>query len=354
MACFQEKGGEEMKQPGFFDLSDRYEQISRMKDPLEKLNEVIDWKVFLPLLNRALEKQRKSAAGRKPYNRLLMFKILILQSLYNLSDHQVEYQIRDRLSFMRFLGLQFEDCVPDEKTLWSFREVLVESNMLEKIFNRFNRYLNEKGFGAESGTLIDASIVEVPKQRNSRDDNHKIKDGKIPESFQKNSNRLRQKDVDARWVKKLGENYYGYKNHVNVDAKHKLIRAYEVSAASKGDIHHLKSLLKKAPQKDKRVWADSAYYSQEMERDLSRLGYESRVIHRYRSHQPEWSRKDRENKRRAKIRKRVEHVFGLMENSLGGKFIRTIGLLRAKAKIGLMNLVHNCCRYEQLCRLGST
>ncbi len=84
------------------------------------------------------------------------------------------------------------------------------------------------------------------------------------------------------------------------------------------------------------------------------LGYESRLIQRYRSHQPEWSRKDRENKRRAKIRKRVEHIFGFMENAMGGKFIRTIGLLRAQAKIGLMNLVYNTCRFEPLRRLGAT
>src|SRR5579863_2749413 len=103
---------------GFFDLSTRYEQLSRQGDPLERLNAVVDWKIFLSQINYAFDKTRKSPAGRKPFNRLMMFKIIVLQGLYNLSDAQAEFQIKDRLSFMRFLGLQLGDDVPDEKTIW--------------------------------------------------------------------------------------------------------------------------------------------------------------------------------------------------------------------------------------------
>lgn len=342
-----------MNQPGFFDLSDRYEQLSRDGDPLVKLNEIMDWKIFLPLISRAFDKRRKSATGRKPYNRLLMFKIMVLQSLYNLSDHQTEFQIRDRLSFMRFLNLNLEDKIPDEKTLWSFREVLVQGKVIEKLFDRFERFLEKNGWGAQAGTIIDASIVEVPKQRNNREDNKTIKAGKIPENFTKDENKLRQKDVDARWAIKRGKTYYGYKNHTNVDAKNKLIRAFEVTSAPTSDINCFELLLRDN-QKDKKIWADAAYHSEDIEELLKDLGYESRIIRSYGSHHPRGSYWDRENSRRAKIRKRIEHVYGFMQNSMKGKFIRTVGMARAKTKIGMMNLVYNFCRFEQLCRIGAS
>ena len=102
-----------MSQPGFFDLDNRYESISKLGDPLEVLDQAIPWETFRPVLSKALRKFKKSNAGRKPYDSVFMFKILVLQSLYNLSDDQTEFQIRDRLSFMRFLGLDFEGKVPD-------------------------------------------------------------------------------------------------------------------------------------------------------------------------------------------------------------------------------------------------
>jgi IS5 family transposase len=341
-----------MSQLGFFTLSDRYSQLSEMKDPLEKLNKVIDWKLFLPLINRAFDKQRKSNAGRKPYNRLLMFKILILQSLYNLSDHQIEYQIRDRLSFMRFLDLPLEGMIPDEKTIWSFREVLTNGKMMEKLFLRFDRYLREKGFNAETGMIVDASIVEAPRQRNRREDNQKIKEGELPESFVENPNKLRQKDVDARWTVKSGQHYYGYKDHIQIDVKHKLIRSYEITPASTGDIKCLENLIHGQNNSDRKLWADGAYDSLDTEKLLKRHRITNRITHRVKAGKWISEQEARENARRAKIRKRVEHVFGFIQNSLGGKFIRTIGMVRAKIKIGLMNLAYYLCRYEQLCRIG--
>jgi IS5 family transposase len=340
-------------QTGFFDLADRYKQLSKYGDALERLTSVVDWKIFMPLINRAFDKMRKSPAGRKPYNRLMMFKVLVLQSLYNLADGQTEYQIKDRLSFMRFLGLSLESDIPDEKTIWLYREILTQTNTLEKLFKRFDDYLSERGICAEVGHIVDATIVEVPRQRNSRDDNKEIKEGKIPKSFMEKPNQLRQKDIDARWTMKGGETYYGYKNHVNIDVKNKMIRSYTVTAANSADIGQLEPLLEAVPKNDKKVWADSAYYSAEQENRLKEKGYESRIINKTAKNLPAGSAIVRENSRRAKIRKRVEHVFGFMQNSMKGKFFRAIGLIRAKTKLGLKNLVHNICRYEQICRIGT-
>jgi IS5 family transposase len=333
------------------DLSGRYAKLSEHGDPLERLDKVIDWKIFVPLIEKAFWRERKSPAGRKPYNRLMMFKVLVLQALYNLADGQTEYQIRDRLSFIRFLKLGLTDEVPDEKTIWSYREVLIQGGMLEKLFERFNNYLEKRGYGASLGSIIDASIVEVPKQRNSREVNKQIKNGEVPECIMRNKNIERQKDVHARWTMKNGKTYYGYKDHINADAKYKLIRKFEVTAASTPDIKCFENLLDDKNDFN-RVWADSAYYSEQSEKLLDERGLVSRLIHRCQSHYPEGSDQDRENRRRAKVRKRVEHVFGFMENSMHRMFIRSIGIARAKAKICLMNLTYNLCRFEQINRLG--
>ena len=89
-------------QSGFFDLKDRHEQLDKLGDPLPKLSELVDWDGFRPVLERIHQRERKSAAGRKPYDVVLMFKILFLQTFYGLGDQQTEYQIRDRYSFSRW------------------------------------------------------------------------------------------------------------------------------------------------------------------------------------------------------------------------------------------------------------
>jgi transposase, IS5 family len=333
------------------DLSQRYAKLSEYGDPLERLNAVVDWKIFFPLITKAFFKQRKSNAGRKPMNRLMMFKVLVLQQLYNLSDPQMEYQIRDRLSFIRFLGLSINDPVPDEKTIWAFREVLINAGVIEKLFDKFEKHLDKRGYGAACGTIVDASIISAPKQRNSRDDNQKIKKRIIPEAFKDNVHRMRHKDCDARWTVKRGQHYFGYKSHINVDMKHKLIRAYDVTPASTADIYAFENLLCDN-QADKKVWADSAYQSEKMENRLAELGFESRLIRRYAKHVPASSELAREMARRGKLRKRVEHVFGFMENSMGRKIVRTAGIARATFKVAMMNLVYNFCRLEQIERLG--
>ena len=277
-----------------------------------------------------------------------MFKLLLLQHLYGLSDYQVEFQVRDRLSFMRFLGLSVDAKVPDEKTLWSFREVLVNGKVITKLFNLFRLQLEKKGFAAKTGSMVDACIVEAPRQRNTREENQQIKAGQQPETWKNKSvHVLRQKDTDARWTKKRNENYYGYKNHINADAEYKIIRKFEVTAASQADIHVFERLLDERNSR-KRVWGDSAYRSEAAEAMLKKRGYSSRV--HYKPKKGGWiqSAEKRQNHRYSKIRVRVEHVFGFIGNTMKGAFVRTIGLARATFKIGMNNLVYNLCRYRYL------
>lgn len=334
-------------QPSFFDLDDRHGKLNE-RDPLIHLNALIDWEDFRPTLDTIRAKPRKSQAGRKPFDAVLMFKALVLQHLYNLSDDELEYQIRDRYSFCRFLGVNPEDKTPDAKTIWLFREQLVTQGLIEELFFDFDLQLDAKGFKARKGQIVDASFVNAPKQRNSREENAQIKEGSTPERFEANPHVGRQKDTDARWTKKNGQSYYGYKNHVSADNKHKLIRGYEVTSAEVHDSQVFYELLRDNTSKD--VWADSAYSSEENELMLAATDYRSH-IHTKASRNKALSEKDiRANHKKSKVRVRIEHVFGSISNEQGGMIVRVIGLARAGAKIGMMNLVYNMRRLVTLSR----
>ena len=197
-----------MAQMGFFDLSDRYASLDAKKDPLVEIDAVVPWEEFRPTLERVWRKpeaERKSRAGRKPMGAVLMFKTLVLSALYNLSDDQIEYQVRDRLSFMRFLGLGLEDRVPDAKTVWLYREGLAQAGLVDELFRQFDGYLSRQGYIARGGQILDASIVPVPKNRNTREENKIIKSGEEPEHWKGKPAKRSQKDVDARWTKKHGK-----------------------------------------------------------------------------------------------------------------------------------------------------
>src|SRR3982074_2492290 len=234
-----------MAQLGFFDADKRLEALSAKGDPLEAIDRPVPWESFRAEIEAVVltpDELKKSSAGRKPFDAMLMFRMLVLQALNNLSDEQVEYQVRDRLSFSRFLGLAIEDSIPDAPTLWRFRESLAKAGLIEKLFERFDQHLAAKGYIARGGQIIDASIVPVPTQRNSRDENNQLRAGRTPAGWKQKPAKLRQ---NARWTKKHGRSFFGYKNHVNADAKHKLIRNYAVSDAAVHDSQELDGLLDK-------------------------------------------------------------------------------------------------------------
>ena len=338
-----------MTQPGFFDLDNRHEKLNHLGDPLVQLNEFIDWKSFLPILSKTREKERKSPAGRKPFDLLLMLKILVIQHLFNLSDEQTEFQINDRYSFARFLGLQLEDTVPDYTTIWNFRDALVELSLVDELFKHFDWQLEKAGFIARKGQILDATIVEVPIQRNSRSENKQIKAGEVPEDWQDEPAKLSHKDTDARWAKKNNKSYYGYKNHINIDVDCKIIRSYEVTDAASSDHNQFEKLLDPS-NTGRDIYADGAYRSEKNEGIVKKKGMKSKIHYKGQRNHPLSEHKKGVNHNRSKIRARVEHVFGSMENEQGGKYIQTIGLARAKVKIGLMNLVYNMKRFAFLCR----
>jgi IS5 family transposase len=319
-------------------------------NPLLELDANIDWEAFRPLLDRIRMKARKSSAGRKPWDVVLMFKSLVLASLYNLSDEQLEFQIEDRRSFQRFIGLSDAKHAPDRNSFWLFRESLKDLKLTETLFNEFNRQLDRAGLIARKGQLVDASFVKAPVQRNTPDENARLKAGEAPDDWPEN--KRRQKDSEARWTKKGDKSYYGYKNHVNVDNAHKLVRKYVVTDASVHDSQRLNDLLDNG-NTSRSLWADSAYRSEAAEADLKTKGYRRQIHRKGARGKPLTAGEKQGNQTRSQTRCRVEHVFAWMAQ-WGGKAVRCIGLARAEVRIGFMNLTYNMRRFCALRRIATT
>jgi len=339
---------------GLFDKEFTQERLSSIGNPLENISKVIDFELFRDLLERKLlNTNKKNNAGAKPYDVVMMFKILILQRYYGLGDSQVEYQILDRTSFKTFLGLETGDKVPDEKTVWSFRERITKTGLIEDLFAQFIAFLEEKELVFNEGQMIDASFTVAPRQRNTREENKKIKDGKGDDLWNDKPNKKKHKDIDARWTKKNGETFFGYKNHAKVGVKSKFITTYEVTDASVHDSQTLDDLLTEK-DKDQDLYADSAYTGKEQEKIIKKYEMKNKVHEKGYRNKPLTEKQKASNTKKSKIRARVEHVFGFMEQSMKGLVLKSVGIIRASGIIGLINLTYNLFRYEQIKRLNIT
>jgi IS5 family transposase len=257
--------------------------------------------------------------GRPPFDPLLMLKILVLQKYHGLSDEATEAQIKDRLSFMSFLGLRLGDEVPDANTIWDFKELIEKDKRdgIKKLFDAFHRTLTGEGLIDKEGSIVDASFIDAPRQRNTREE-----------------------------TKKNNEAHYGYKNHAKVDAKSKLIDKHCTTPANVHDSQVFKDLVDKS---DKAVLGDSAYHSEDHEEHLLECDAEEFLMRKAYRNKPLSEADQTFNKAVSKIRVRVEHVFGRMKQ-MGMDYVRSIGLKRASQHNSLSNLVYNMDRYAFLKR----
>jgi IS5 family transposase len=303
------------------------------------------------LESKMLNVEKESKAGCKPYDVVMMFKIVLLKRFYNLSDEQVEYQINDRLSFKDFLGLSSGDRVPDARTIWLFQNNLIKKDLEEALFEKFHRHLDSLGLFINEGKIIDASFVEVPRQRNRKEENEKIRSGESSELWNDNPHKKRQKDIDARWTEKNGMKYYGYKDHAKIDAKSKLIDTYCVTSAEVHDSQPVEELLRDE-DKGQALYADSAYVGEPIAGMLRKKEIIPQIIERAFRGKPLTNEQIETNRVKSKTRCRVEHVFGFVTQNMNDFHIQSIGFKRAKGIIGLINLVYNMCRYEQIVRLN--
>lgn len=305
----------------------------------------------------------RSRGGRPPYDAVLMFRILVLQALYTLwpladlrsSDEQTEYQLRDRLSFMRFVGLALHDPVPDAKTIWRYREHLTRAGALAGLFARFDALLAERGYLAMGGQIVDATVVEARRPRLTREEKRTLREGGTPEGWSKA--RTRQIDRDGRWTIKRGRKakppqgserqamgeiavpVFGYRNHLGIDRGHGFIRRFTVTHAARHDGSQLGAVLD-PENTGSFVWGDVAYRSRANVVLLERRGLAPQFQRAKPRGRPMPAHIARGNATRARVRSLVEHVFAAQKRRMG-LVVRSIGLVRATARITLANLAYN-------------
>jgi transposase, IS5 family len=333
---------------GLFDAMDRLSQIDSMGDPLGNLMAMMDWEIFRPVLDRIPVAERKGPGGRPGFEPMFMFKILVLQNIYSLSDEQTQYQILDRRSFHRFLEITDADAVPDQNTIREFREKLTVAGLIDELFEAYTARLDEKGFITRKGNIVDASFVEVPRQRNRKAENEAIKRGEVPEDWIDDPKKLSHKDLDARWSKKNNQTFYGYKDNVNVDLESKLIIRAVVTDAS---VHDSQALDAVTQQGDPETWLDAGYAGAPCAEILAGKDIPAKVCEKGSRGRPLTKGQKRCNTAKARKRSRVEHVFGFMTGSMKAMFKRYIGIARNRASIIMSNLVYNMARTEQIIRL---
>jgi IS5 family transposase len=293
-----------------------------------------------------------------------MFKVLVLQTLYTLSDDQTEYQLKDRLSFMRFIGLGLHEAVPDAKTIWLYREHLARAGATERLFARFDALLRAKGWLAMGGQIIDATVIEARRPRLTQTEKATLKGGGTPTEWK--PARRAQIDHDGRWTIKRGRKrevppgggypgqveiavpVFGYKNHIGIDREHGFLRRYTVTHAAAYDGGQLGAVLDRNNTASD-VWADTAYRSAVNLALLERRGLRPQFQRKKPRGKKMPAHITRGNATRARVRSRVEHVFAAQKCRLG-LIVRTIGMTRARVKIGLANLAYNFTRLAWLDR----
>jgi IS5 family transposase len=303
----------------------------------------------MPIINRAFAREAKGPGGRPNYDRLMMLKIMVLKHLYNIPDGQMEQRLLGDFFFRIFLGLTFADATPDEKTIWHFQNELSEAGVIFELFAAFDEQLQEHGFIAKEGKIVDAMITPVPVQHFTKEEKAALDKGETPKSWEEKPAIARQRDTDAAWTKKHKKTYFGYKNHIKVDRKNKLIRSFEVTPANDHDSQLMGTLI---DEKDagEELYGDLGYAGKPIGSQLRQNKIKDR------RHKRAWKNKTlseyqkKQNKRKSKIRARVEHVFGALKMKMGDIRVRTIGRIRATFVIGMRNITYNMCRYDFLKR----
>ncbi|ACO78655.1 Transposase, IS4 [Azotobacter vinelandii CA] len=327
---------------------EREAKLDSLGDPLALLDKHVDFVALAAEIDRRVPRPSRAKGGRPPYPTELMTRLLVLQQLFNLSDEQMEFQLLDRMSFQRFAGVKHTGRVPDRNTIWCFRERLVKANVEHQIFAEVQLQLQAQGFQAREGQIIDASIVRAPTQHNTADEQAVVKERAIPVEW--SPAKRRQKDVEARWTKKHGKSYFGYKLSVSVDRRHKLIRCVRVSDASEADTLHLVDVLDRG-NSSRDFWADRGYHDKPRERWLKLIGWRPHIQRKGQAGKPIHERSKARNKRLASPRARVEHVFASL-TQMGGKVVRSIGLARAEFSLVVKSAVYNLKRMSSLLEMA--
>ena len=333
-----------MIKDSLFAAEEREAKLDRLGDVLQVMEQHVGFKALAAEVDRVAPRPGRERGGRPPFPTELMVRAWVLQNLYGLSDEQMEYQVLDRLSFQRFLGLRRSSQVPDRTTFWTFRERLTTRKTGDALFEAVNRQLAQHGYIARGGQMVDASLVPVPRQHVTEKERALLKEQAMPMEWK--PAQRRQKDTEATWTQKHGQSYFGYKVSVSADRRYQLIRRVKVSTASENDTLHLEDVLDHA-NTGRDLYGDKGYVDGEREQRLKAQGWRVHIQRKAQKGKPLSACQTRRNTRIARIRARVEHVFAALAQ-MGGKLLRGIGLDRATFQLTGKAAVYNL---RRLCSL---
>jgi len=292
---------------------------------LDRLASLVKWYRFEKLLAHL---RNEEGPGRPGYPVLVLFRALLLQSLYGLSDRELEEALGDRLSFKRFVGLSLEDTAPDHTVLNRFRNQLVEQGLLEKLFGELDHQLENAGLILKRGTMLDATLIQAVS---------------APPKQDRPSN-----DPDARFTKRQGKSgsTFGYKAHMGVDEGSGLIRAVLTTPANVNDTTPADNLIR---GDEAVVWADAAYDTHARRARLKAEGKKPRIARRPNRHHPDLpDRLKRYNRLIARRRAAVETTFATLKRRMRLTCIRYVGLTKASAQVLLASIAFNMKRWATI------
>jgi IS5 family transposase len=311
-------------------------KVDAIGDPLQKIEAVVDFSALAQAVERIAPRPEQPKGGRPPYPTDVMVRVLVVKRLHGLSDEQTEFQLLDRRSFRRFCGLEYSRNIPDRTTIWNF-ENRIGVDGVTALFTELDRQIRSKGLEARAGQIVDATLVPAPKQHFTREEKEILDQDAMPADWK--PAKRRQKDLDASWTKKHGKSYHGYKFTVSVDRKHKFIRTWVPDTACVHDSQHLEAALDEW-NTSAEIYADKGYVGAEREERLREQGYRPQIQRKAKKGKMLSACQERRNRRIARVRARVEHVFAAI-TQWGGKRIRTIGQARANFAMGMMVVVYN-------------
>lgn len=336
--------------PDLFAQQRRDEKLAEHMRQLDELRDLVDFSAIADYIDETCPRPDRSRGGRPPYPTEWMVKILFLQVLYgNVSDESMECLLLDRRSFQRFLGAEDARDLPDARTIWHFKQRLAQSGEgAQAIFEAVQREIRKAGYTARGGQIVDATIVRAPKQQLSSEQKERARDGEMDPEW--NESQRRQRDIEARWTKKHGHSFFGYKGHINVDRRYGFIRKLKTTPANADDGQQLQELIDRGNTADV-LAADRGYDSAANRKLLRSQGLRDEIARRSAPNKPMSRRGEKRNKRINKVRAPVEHPFAWLEK-MGAKTVRTIGLARAELGIAMQVSAYNLKRLVSLQRRG--